>query len=157
MDLMRGAMMSNNSIASILFVDDDREMVDSFSRWFRRNGYKATPTYHAMHGLMAAANDRYDVAVVDIGMPDMTGLELLAEFVELQFFPIIVLSGHKEPELKSEAKRLGAANYLLKPVWMDQLESAIRNILFDRELYVPFPPPILNANRTTGSTANGQI
>ena len=148
--------MSKESNGSILLVDDDQDMVDSFSRWFRRSGYEATPTYHAMHGLMAAAKNRYDVAVVDIGMPDMSGLELLAELIELQLFPVIVLSGHNEPELKSEAMRLGAAEYLLKPASMNELESAIRRVLFDSGLNIPAPLAGANGSHQVESGANGQ-
>lgn len=148
---------SNESNGSILLVDDDRDMVDSFSRWFRRKGYATTPTYSAMHGLVAASNNRYDVAIVDIGMPDMSGLELLAELNELQLFPVIVLSGHNEPELRSGALRSGAAEYFLKPASMDQLESAIRRVIFNRGLNISVPQICLNESRQLGSIADGQL
>ena len=118
--------MSN---VSILFVDDDQEMVDSLARWFRRKGYQTTPTYHPMQCLVAAATHDYHVAVVDVGMPDMNGLELLVELVQLKLYPVVVLSGHNDAGFKAEAIRLGAANYLVKPVSMKDLEDAIKKAI----------------------------
>ena len=115
--------MSNGSL---LLVDDDREMVDSFSRWFQRKGYQTTPTYHAMQCLMAAATNRYDIAVIDIGMPDMDGLELLKELVQLDLFPVIVLSGLTDQWTMLKALELGAVSYLVKPASMDLMENIIQ-------------------------------
>ena len=115
--------MSNGSI---LLVDDDREMVDSFSRWFQRKGYQTTPTYHAMQSLMAAATHRYDVAVIDVGMPDMDGLELLKELVQLDLFPVIVLSGLTDKWTMLKALELGAVSYLVKPASMVLIERIIQ-------------------------------
>jgi DNA-binding response OmpR family regulator len=119
----------------------------------RRNRYLTTPAYHAMQGLITAANHRYDIAVVDIGMPDMSGLELLAEFIQLQRFPVIVLSGYNNVELKSEAMRLGATKYFLKPTLTKHLESAIRGLLFDHGLKIAVP----QIRYKIGNMTNGQI
>ncbi len=118
--------MSNGAI---LLVDDDREMVDSISNWFRRVGYETTPTYHAFHCLMAAAENQYDVAIVDVGMPDMNGFEVLRELVALQLFPVIVLSGHNGSEFKSRAFQLGALEYLVKPVSLPEVEAVVRKAI----------------------------
>jgi two-component system KDP operon response regulator KdpE len=149
--------VSNKSNGSILLVDDDQEMVDSFSRWLRRKGYGTTPTYHGKHSLVEAANNHYDVAIVDIGLPDMTGLDLLAELVQLQLFPVIVLSGKSEPELKSEALRLGAAEYLLKPVSMDRLETEIRKTIFERGLNILVSKICTPVSNEMGIFANEQL
>ncbi|MFT5303188.1 MAG: DNA-binding response OmpR family regulator, partial [Mariniblastus sp.] len=86
--------MSNGSI---LLLDDDRELVDSFARWFERKGYEATRSYHPKQSLITAAEHNYDVAVIDTGVADMNGLVLLGELVELKMFPVIVLSGEANP------------------------------------------------------------
>jgi len=111
--------------SSILLVDDDRDMVDSFSRWFKRKGYRTTSTYHPMQCLIAAANQKFDVAVIDIGLPDMNGLELLGELIQLERFPVLVLSGISDPKIQSNAIELGADRFLVKPVSMELLERAI--------------------------------
>jgi len=121
--------MSNGSI---LLADDDQDMVDSLSRWFRRKGYQTTPTYHPMQSLIAVANNRYDVAVIDIGLPDTNGLELLEELVELDLFPVIVLTGRSNPESEIEAYKRGAYKYMIKPVSMDRIEDAVREALLQK-------------------------
>lgn len=110
---------------SILLVDDDREMVDSFSRWLNRRGYRTTPTYHPLQSLMAASKKRFDAAVIDIGLPDMNGIELLDELVALKLFPVIVLSGIPDPHVQSQAIHHGAFRCMIKPTPMEAIELTI--------------------------------
>ncbi len=118
--------MSNGSK---LLVDDDREMVDSFSRWSERKGYETKPNDHPMQSLMMATERKYDVAVIEIGLPDMNGLELLGEPVQLEMFLVIELSGEASSKFQAEALALGAFDYLVKPLKMEELEAVIAKAL----------------------------
>ena len=116
------------SAGSILFVDEDYELRESFSRWFEQKGYETDLTYHPLQRLMLAAERQYDVVVIDIGLESMNGIEVLGEFVQRQF-PVVVFTESKCPIFVSRALEGGAVDYLVKPSTMEDLESAIASAI----------------------------
>jgi two-component system KDP operon response regulator KdpE len=117
------------SAGSILFVDEDRSLVESLAHWFEEKGYDTVSTFHPLQRLMLAAECKYDVVVIDIGLPEMDGLEVLDELVQRKEFPVIVLSADACPILVSRALEIGAFTFLVKPAALEDLESAIESAL----------------------------
>ena len=61
---------------AILIVDDERIVLDSLAEWFRQDGYSVTTAQNAKEALRLVVQNRYDIALVDIRMPGMDGLDL---------------------------------------------------------------------------------
>lgn len=114
---------------SVLLVDHDQNSIDSMSRWFEQEGCLTTPAFHPLYGLMMAAEQRIDAAVVDIDMFDMNGMEFLQELVRLKSFPIVVLTNRAEPGLARKVHELGASACFSKPANMNDVKTSIEQAI----------------------------
>jgi DNA-binding response OmpR family regulator len=117
------------SAGSILFVDEDRSLVESLAHWFEEKGYDTASTFHPLQRLMLAAEHECDVIVIDIDLPEMDGLEVLGELVQREMFSVIVHTANACPIFVSRALEIGAVNYLVKPAALEDLEDAIESAL----------------------------
>lgn len=113
----------------LLFVDDEQELLDTFSNWFTKHGFDVTTAPHPRLGLIASAYNHFDAAVIDITLPEMNGIELIDELKSIGDFPIIVLSGDDNPKLVDAANERGIYRFLVKPVSMKELEDVVRESL----------------------------
>ena len=111
----------------VLLVDDEEDLVDFLSHRLLKHGFTVTATTAGNNAIEAAARQRYDVAVVDLKMPVMDGIEVLKKLKDQQpFLKTIMLTGHGSHESALEAGRLQAFHYLLKPYEFDELVSVIK-------------------------------
>lgn len=113
----------------ILFVDDEEELLESFTRWFSRRGFHVTTAHHPRLALAASASNTFDVVVVDMGLPEMNGIELVDQIKSLGDFPVIIVSGEDNPKLKEVAMEKGVYEVLLKPVSLRDIEAVVRAAL----------------------------
>lgn len=115
----------------VLLIEDDHVFADLMTRFLQNLGYKVTLTLDGQSGLEACQNEDPDIVLCDLNLPQMSGLQILQKLVEdCSQVPVIVISGSERMSDIREAVRLGAWDYLVKPV--DQLESvdvAIQNCL----------------------------
>lgn len=108
----------------IALVDDDKVTLAILSRALRRRGYLVRTFQDPESALDVLCRDAPDVAVVDMQMPGMTGLELLMHLEQRLgglSFPLIILSSVEEEKTLQEAFRHGASDYLIKPVTEGEL------------------------------------
>lgn len=123
--------------ARILVVDDDVDSASMLSQALVLNGYSAVTTTsdpHAVHDLHRI-ND-YDLILLDVQMPGMDGfvvMEGLKEFERDGYLPVLALTG--EPGHRNRALKLGARDFLCKPVEIDELLLRVRNMVEVRLLY----------------------
>lgn len=114
----------------ILIVDDENEAGEILCLRLARRG--ATPFY-VSNGRMAMnwlAEHSADVILLDIKMPEMDGLEVLAAVKkDYPSLPVIIISGHADMESAARGMQLGAFFYLLKPVNLDHLCDKIKDAL----------------------------
>jgi DNA-binding NtrC family response regulator len=120
---------------SLLLVDDDRQVLDSMADWLRDQGFLLdTATNYAT---AAAALDKkpYDLALVDIRLPDRDGFDVLAHCREKHpNTTVILLTGYGTVESAIEAIRTGAFDFLTKPLIDDELLMAIERALNQRRV-----------------------
>lgn len=110
----------------VLLVDDEQDLVDFLSHRLLKHGYTVTATTAGRDAIDAASRQMYDVAVVDLKMPVMDGIEVLEKLKEQQpFLKTIMLTGHGSHESALAAGRLQAFHYLLKPYEFDDLVTVI--------------------------------
>ncbi|MBU4408685.1 MAG: PAS domain S-box protein, partial [Proteobacteria bacterium] len=91
-----------------------------------KEGYRTAVAYHGVEGLDHFSHNRVDVAIVDIKMPRMSGLEMLEKCREISDdFVSIIITGHGDHERAIQALQLGVFNYLRKPVSLEGLVTSV--------------------------------
>lgn len=115
---------------SILLVDDDRLILATMAAGLTRANYQVS-TVESVDEAEAWLdnNPRPDLAIIDVNMPERTGLELPARLNQLEHIPFILLTARSEPEVIAKANALGAMGYLVKPIDIVQLIPAIETAL----------------------------
>ena len=123
------------SLPDVLVVDDDEDFRPLLLQRLTRTGFATEAAASGMQALEVAQRRQFDVAVFDMQMPGMSGLELLEKFKALfQETEVILLTGQGTIESAVQAMQLGAFNYLLKPFGMGELEAQIKLAAERREL-----------------------
>ena len=111
----------------LLIVDDDDAIRTDMLHYFKRCGYRVTSCPNGAQALQAAETTAFDVAVIDMAMPAMSGLELLKEFKKHSFeCEVIVLTGEGSIESAVQAMKCGAHDYLTKPIRLQELDASIK-------------------------------
>ena len=111
---------------AVLLVDDERDFVDLLAQRLSARGFTVRVAYDAEQALALAAGQEPDVAVLDIGLPGMDGLALLAELKRLRpAAEALMLTGASDLGTAVAGMKLGAADYLVKPAPIERLVEAI--------------------------------
>jgi two-component system, NtrC family, nitrogen regulation response regulator NtrX len=116
--------------AHLLIVDDDPNTLASLSRAFRLAGHEATVCDNAARALDLLRAEKFDLILSDVVMPGRTGLELLQDLKNAGVkTPIVLISGQANIEMAVQATRLGALDFLEKPLSSDKLLLTVENAL----------------------------
>jgi signal transduction histidine kinase len=118
--------------AHVLIVDDDQALLEALPETLRLriDDLETDTSDSAREALRRIADAEYDAFVVDIKMPDMDGLELLAEVKKVRpETPTILITGHGDHELAVEALRLGAYDYVTKPIDREYFVSSLNRAI----------------------------
>lgn len=116
--------------AHLLIVDDETNTLASLSRAFRLAGHEATVCDNAARGLELAKSQTFDLILSDVVMPGKDGLSLLEDLKQQGVTtPIVMMSGQAHIEMAVRATRLGALDFLEKPVSTDKLLLTVDNVL----------------------------
>lgn len=111
-------------MASLLIVDDERQLTDAFADFFERHGgHTVTRAYTGEDAIAAFHASRPDLVLLDMGLPDMTGFDVYARIREQS--PVVVMIGSEgDIPLAVQALQRGAESFLTKPVELDHLAVA---------------------------------
>ena len=116
--------------AHLLLVDDDPNTLASLSRAFRLAGHEATVCDNAGRALELLRSDSFDLILSDVVMPGKSGLELLEDLKKAGVkTPIVLISGQANIEMAVRATKLGALDFLEKPISTDKLLLTVENAL----------------------------
>lgn len=114
------------SKAKVLVVEDEKAMRNLLESELSRSGYQMTVAVDGQEGLAKYAEEAFNVVLLDVKMPGMNGVEVLRHMRNLSNLPeIIMFTGHGEIETAVECIKLGAYDYITKPVKLDELELVI--------------------------------
>lgn len=118
----------------LLFIDDEQTFLKYLAKRLVLDGFTVKTTFSGEEGVEAAAKENFDVAVVDLQMPGIDGIEVQKRLKDLQpLLPCIVLTGHGSVENALESGKYNAFKFLSKPVDMDTLIETI-NAAYDFRL-----------------------
>ncbi len=127
-------MEVKTSQKTILVVDDDKSILRTFTRILQKNGYEIDTAETGKEAMEKAENRQYDLALVDIRLPDMDGTDLLAKLKKpLQNTVKIMITGFPSLETGVKALDEGADAYLVKPVKPQELLVLLEEKLKNRE------------------------
>ncbi len=111
----------------LLFIDDEQTFLRYLAKRLVLDGFTVKTTFSGEEGVEAASKEDFDVAVVDLQMPGIDGIEAQKRLKDLQpFLPCIVLTGHGSVENALESGKYNAFKFLSKPVDMDTLIETIQ-------------------------------
>ncbi|HTQ55609.1 MAG TPA: sigma-54 dependent transcriptional regulator [Bryobacteraceae bacterium] len=117
----------------ILIVDDETVVRDSLGKWFSSEGYQTQPVSSAREALESIQSVEYDVALLDIKMPGMDGMELQSRLKEADpELTVIIMTGYASVETAVQALKHGAYDYITKPIDPDELSHLVSNALEHR-------------------------
>ena len=115
--------------AEILVIDDELQIGKLLEITLQSNDYKVSLAYNGKDGIIMAANHPPDLILLDIGLPDMSGHEVLRKIREWYYKPIIILSVQDDEANIIQALDNGANDYLSKPFRTGELLARIRTAL----------------------------
>ncbi|HXP80798.1 MAG TPA: sigma-54 dependent transcriptional regulator [Verrucomicrobiae bacterium] len=125
----------NSPKPRLLLIDDDPNTLASLSRAFRLAGYEATVCDSAARALEVIRAERFDLIFSDVVMPGKDGISLLEDLkVAGVTTPVVMISGQASVETAVRATRLGAVDFLEKPISTEKLLVTIENVLRLRRL-----------------------
>ena len=110
----------------VLVVDDEPALARALAINLRAHGWEVVTAADGRSALEAAANEHPDVVVLDLGLPDVDGTEVITGLRGWTKVPIVVLSARQHGEDKVEALDLGADDYITKPFAMNELMARLR-------------------------------
>lgn len=119
---------------NILIADDDFFMQKLLAIQLQSLGYSSVVVDNGAAAMLALKKHRYDLLFLDVVMPEMDGLEVLIAIRKLEYgtanhLPIVMVTGHSEPEDIQKLKKLGADACIAKPIKKDQLISELHTLL----------------------------
>ncbi|GBE24442.1 KDP operon transcriptional regulatory protein KdpE [bacterium BMS3Bbin02] len=116
-------------MASVVIIEDEQRIRELLARVLADQGYVVDSTGTAMDGLHAVVRGSPDLVILDMGLPDLDGTELLKMIRAVSDVPIIVATARGEDADVIKTLDAGADDYLVKPFSVEQLEARVRAVL----------------------------
>lgn len=118
--------VENTKPIRLLIADDEKDLVRFLAHRLRKRGIDVTMAVSGAEAISAATELTFDVAIVDLRMPDMDGIQVIEELKSLQpTIEVLMLTGHGGHDTAWEAGRLQAFRYILKPHDFDDLHKLV--------------------------------
>jgi len=116
--------------SSILIIEDEPALATALGRICQRLGWRAELRASGNAGLEALAGGGFDLAILDIGLPDLSGLDVLEKArARSPQLPVVIITAHGKLENAVAARKLGAAAYLVKPLDLRELQGTLIQVL----------------------------
>lgn len=114
----------------ILIIDDDMDMCQLLSNFLKRKGFTASSASSGKKGLEAVKENNFDLVLCDFRLGDMDGKEVLQQIKALQpQMPVVILTGYSDVKMAVEVMRLGAFDYITKPLVPEEIIKMINKAL----------------------------
>ena len=126
---MRWKEKMENQKIKILLIDDEEEFISTLAERLELRGYQCRTAGDGESGIQMIENERFDIAILDLMMPGLNGLDTLRQIKTTnKELPVILLTGHGSTKDGMEGMRLGAFDFLIKPldiyVLIEKIKSA---------------------------------
>ncbi len=122
-------------MANILLIDDNSQIRRGIEKFLSKSGHSASVCANGSEAIAALGKSVFDLILTDLKMPVMSGIEFLEELSKRGIdTPVMVLTGHATIDSAVEAMKLGAADYLTKPLQLPELSIRIERLLERKSL-----------------------
>ncbi|HDZ61827.1 MAG TPA: response regulator [Nitrospirae bacterium] len=119
----------------LLLVDDEEELILPLAERLRLRNYDTRIATSGIVALSEIQKERPDIVLLDLGMPGMSGLEVLEKIKsENSAIEVIILTGQLDDQSLSEGLKAGAADYIVKPIDIEDLMNKLQDIIEKRGL-----------------------
>jgi DNA-binding response OmpR family regulator len=129
--LVLGKYMTNSQ-KTVMIIEDEPEAAELFAEMMRVNGFRVLKMFSSAPAIPLISQEKPDVIILDVMMPDISGLEVLRYMrrePELLSIPVIVVSAKSMPSDIKTGLEAGASIYLTKPVGFLDLKQAVEQVL----------------------------
>jgi len=116
-------------VATILLIEDDDSIRSAINRALTERGHVVTTSNTGMSGLESAVDNTPDVVLLDLGLPDVDGLQVLAMLRAVSEVPVIIITARDDDADMVKALDGGADDYVVKPFGIEQVEARLRAVL----------------------------
>jgi len=116
-------------VPHVLLVEDDLRIRTSLSRALTARGHAVSSAPSGLAGLQQAVDERPDLVVLDLGLPDLDGIQLLRMLRSVSDVPVIVATARDDDQDVIQALDAGADDYVVKPFSAEQLDARVRAVL----------------------------
>lgn len=117
---------------TVMIIEDEADAAELFSEMMRINGFRVIKMFSSAPAIPMIAQEKPDIILLDVMMPDISGLEVLRYIrrePELSSIPVIILSAKSMPSDIKTGIEAGASMYLTKPVGFQDLKQAVEQVL----------------------------
>jgi DNA-binding response OmpR family regulator len=122
-------VMTQDETLNVLIVEDDEDTAEVVTTLLRDAGYETTTVDHGREALSEIAHEAPDLVLLDLNLPDVSGLEVLKAVRARSFLPMIVISGYGKDRDRVMALEAGADDYMSKPFSPEELIARVRALL----------------------------
>ena len=156
-------MNASVSGATILVVEDEPGIRRFLRATFDDEGYRVVESASGRRGMIDAGAHKPDLAIIDLGLPDVDGIEVIRRIRTWSSMPVIVLSARTQERTKIEALDAGASDYLTKPFGVGELLARVRAALRQRTRtrdggnVLRFGPSVVDLARRTATRAGERL
>ncbi|MCJ8273054.1 MAG: response regulator [Psychrosphaera sp.] len=123
-------------MAKILAVDDQRTIRELVSVVLKAQGHQIETAADGFEALQLAKENKYDLIISDVNMPNMNGISFVAKvrkLLHLKYVPILMLTTESSDSIKTTARNSGASGWLTKPFDSRRLSGAVKKMLAKQE------------------------
>ncbi|MDY6822964.1 MAG: response regulator [Thermodesulfobacteriota bacterium] len=129
--------MADTKNKTVLFVDDEKHILDVASKYFGKKGYDVLTAENGMDAISLLESARVDCCIIDINMPKMDGLQLAEKIRKFDnTIPVIVMTGNPSLDNAINTLKNGVVDFLIKPMDLNQLELCISRVMREQKLFV---------------------
>src|SRR5690554_6349894 len=114
----------------ILIIDDDVDICMLLKRFFERNNYDVKIAFKGMEGIDIVKNEKIDLVLTDFRLPDKDGFQMIEAIKNInETLPIIVITGYSDVNQAVKVIRLGAYEYVTKPIYPEEILLLVQDAL----------------------------
>jgi DNA-binding NtrC family response regulator len=121
-------------MANILVVDDEPKMTSLICGTLEDSGHKVTTTTKPSEALKLIEKHSFDIVITDLSMPEISGMKILEKALDKEGTEVVMMTAYGTAETAVQAMKKGAADYLLKPFPLDELELLINQLVEKQRL-----------------------
>ncbi len=122
---------NKSSVEKILIVDDDKSMIKMLARFLLSKDFEVLSSFDGVSGIDMYKKHKPNLVLLDIGLPDKSGLEVLKDLKSFDDdAAIIMVTGNDDADIGRQCLKAGAVDYISKPINLSTLERSIKTILY---------------------------